>query len=433
MSSTGDVGVELPAATIASPIDTHEPVKKVSVLFQILYFLTNVSTNALLLPSIILLIPAQINVLDPAHHVTSLGIVESIGGLFSFIATPLTGALSDRSTSRLGRRRFWMLISMIFAAVAVLLLAKSPTVLVLLIGWALLQFFGNALLTLFQALIPDQVPVHQRGTVSASFGLAIPFSIMIGGMLVGMAFAQTPTTTYYVFLIAFIVLALVFVVFMKDRVQTKEAREPFQFKRFLAGFWINPRKHPDFAWALFTRLLLFLGFYAIDSYLQYYLQDSIHYSRIFPGHPVLEGTTIVESIEFMTILIFSFAAGIVSDKLGRRKPVVIGAAILVALAMLTLLAVPTWTGVEIYGAIMGAGYGSYLAVDTALVTQVLPTSRDRAKDLGIINLSLSIPLIVSPLLAAGVVSSMGYPVLFIIAGLLALLSASFVTRIKMVH
>ena len=37
--------------------------------------------------------------------------------------------------------------------------------------------------------------------------------------------------------------------------------------------------------------------------------------------------------------------------------------------------------------ILGLGYGMYLAVDQALVTQVLPRAIDRGRDLGVINIA----------------------------------------------
>ncbi|GCF08382.1 MFS transporter [Dictyobacter arantiisoli] len=421
------------AGSIMAP-DAHGegPSKKVSVVFQVVYFLANLVANVILLPIIIYLIPHQILQLDPGQHVTSLSIVESIGGLFYLISAPLAGALSDRSTSVLGRRRFWMLIHMLCASLAIVLLANAPSIWLLIVGWSLLQFFGGALLTVLQAVLPDQVPVRQRGMISAYVGLAIPFAAVIGGVVVALAFKNTPLTSYYVFMVALIICILLFFAVLKDRPFSQEGRARFNLRNFLARFWINPRLNPDFAWALVTRLLLFLGYYAISAYLQYYIQDGLHYEQLFPGKQALQGTLQIQSIMTVMILIFSFTAGIVSDRWGRRKPVVIIASLLIALALFIPAILHTWTAMLIFAVLLGAGYGGYLAVDTALITQVLPTAEDRGKDLGIINLALSIPLIVSPLLAALLVNSLGYPALFGFSGLLAALGGILVVRIKSV-
>ncbi|GER88056.1 MFS transporter [Dictyobacter vulcani] len=409
------------------------PASKVGALFQIVYFLANLATNAILLPIIIFLIPHQIQILDAANHVTSLGIVESIGGIFYLISAPLAGALSDRSTSRLGRRRFWMLIHMLCASAAIVLLANAPAVWMLILGWSLLQFFGGALLTVVQTIIPDQVPVRQRGMISAYAGLAIPLAAVLGGVVVAVVFKNTPLASYYVFLIFLIIAVLLLFAILKDRVLPREKQEPFQLGSFLRRFWVDPRQHPDFAWGLITRLLLFLGYYAVSTYLQYFIQDGIHYTRLFPGKQAIQGTLQVQSIMTVMILICSFTAGIISDKIGRRKPVVIASALVIAVALFVPAISPTWTAVMIFAVLLGAGYGGYLAVDTALITQVLPSANDRAKDLGIINLALSIPLIVSPLIAAGLVNSLGYPALFAVAGILAALGGILVMRIKSVR
>ncbi|GCE26726.1 MFS transporter [Dictyobacter alpinus] len=424
---------EATANTALPDSGVEEQTSKAGATFQMVYFLANLATNAILLPIIIYLIPHQIQALDPVNHVTSLGIVESIGGIFYLISAPLAGALSDRSTSRLGRRRFWMLIHMLCASAVIVLLANAPTVWLIVVGWSLLQFFGAALLTVIQAIIPDQVPVRRRGMISAYAGLAIPLAAVLGGVVVAVIFKNTPVTSYYVFIVLLIVAVLLLFAILQDRVLPKEAQAPFQFGQFLRRFWVDPREHPDFAWGLVTRLLLFLGYYAVSAYLQYYIQDGLHYARLFPGKEALQGTLQVQSIMTIMILIFSFTAGIVSDRIGRRKPVVIASALLIAVALFVPAISPTWPAMQVFAVLLGAGYGGYLAVDTALITQVLPSANDRARDLGIINLALSIPLIVSPILAATLVNSLGYPALFAVAGVLAALGGILVLRIKSVR
>jgi MFS family permease len=75
----------------------------------------------------------------------------------------------------------------------------------------------------------------------------------------------------------------------------------------------------------------------------------------------------------------------------------------------------------------------YLAVDTALITQVLPAATDRAKDLGVINIATAAPQVLGPVLAAPIVTHLGgYPALFGLTALVTILGAVAVLKIRSV-
>jgi MFS family permease len=99
-----------------------------------------------------------------------------------------------------------------------------------------------------------------------------------------------------------------------------------------------------------------------------------------------------------------------------------------------LLAVwPTWTGALIAAAVLGLGFGVYLSVDQALITQVLPSAEDRARDLGIINIANSAPQVLGPALAFPIVAYLGgYPTLYLIVAAVTVLGSVLVTRIRSV-
>jgi MFS family permease len=94
---------------------------------------------------------------------------------------------------------------------------------------------------------------------------------------------------------------------------------------------------------------------------------------------------------------------------------------------------PTWPGAIIAAAVLGAGYGVYVAVDSALITQVLPKATDRAKDLGVINIASSAPQVLGPALSAPVVVYLGgYPTLYALTAVVTLLGSVLVRRIRSV-
>jgi MFS family permease len=94
---------------------------------------------------------------------------------------------------------------------------------------------------------------------------------------------------------------------------------------------------------------------------------------------------------------------------------------------------PTWPAALGAAVLYGMGYGAYIAVDQALITQVLPQARDRAKDLGIINIAIVCPGAIGALIAAPVVSLAGYPALFAATAVVAIAASLGVWRIKSVR
>ena len=84
-------------------------------------------------------------------------------------------------------------------------------------------------------------------------------------------------------------------------------------------------------------------------------------------------------------------------------------------------------------AFLGAGYGAFLSVDQALVTQVLPGAETRSKDLGIMNIGTNVPQALAPVAAALIIDQLGgYRALFGAAGLFSILGATMVYRIRSV-
>jgi MFS family permease len=81
--------------------------------------------------------------------------------------------------------------------------------------------------------------------------------------------------------------------------------------------------------------------------------------------------------------------------------------------------------------VLGLGFGVFVAVDYALLTEVLPDLDDSGRDLGIINIASALPQVVAPVIAALVVSSLGgYPVLYLLAAGVTVAGALLVNRIR---
>jgi len=403
------------------------PAKAVSAGFQFLLSLANLVVWLSILPISQILLPTQVAALDAANKFSNLSIAVAIGVLAAVITNPIAGALSDRTTSRLGRRRPWFIAGTLLSMAALALMANASSFIALVLCWAIFHVAANAILAALSAVVPDQVPVRQRATVSAFVSLSLPLGAVIGALLVTRVVNSTQLS-YFVFIgILFVVMALL-VLLIHDKPLPKDAAPRFNLGAFLAGFWVNPVKYPDFGWAWLTRFLVYLGYFISLGYLLYFLQDAVHYQK------AAQGVTTFQVILTGTLLIASVISGILSDKFQRRKIFVMGASLVIVLAFLILAFFQTWPAVELAAAVLGIGFGAYLGVDIALITQVLPSASARGKDLGVINIANALPQVVGSAVAALVINSFHiYTLLFVFAAILASLGAVLIQRIKSVR
>jgi MFS family permease len=383
------------------------------------------------------LIPTQLQDITPRHKIVALAIVTAASAIASGIATPIAGALSDNTTHRFGlgrlngRRHRWTLSMALLAAVCLALLPEQKTVLGVAVLWVLFSAFQNGEFASLSAAIPDHVPVRQRATVAGWVGMPQALGLVAGTILVVAIFTGL-ASGYLVLAAALVVLTLPFVLLTPDHPLEAEHAAPFSWRRLGRSYWISPREYPDFAWAWFTRFLMSLAIAMGTLYLLYFLRDKIHYARLFPGQTAADGLLILIVIYTAGVVLTAIVGGMISDRLGRRKTMVTVSGLVIAAAALLLTFVETWPASIGAAAAFGVGFGAYLAVDQALITQVLPAARDRAKDLGVINIALVCPSAIGALIAAPMVSLGGYPTLFAGTAVVAVLGSVLVWRIKSV-
>jgi MFS family permease len=365
--------------------------------------------------------------------------VTALNAVSSALATPVVGALSDRTAQgrRLGRfsgrRHRWTLVMVLLAGVCVGLLAKAGTVVAVAVLWFLFGAFQNGQYATLSAALPDHVPVRQRATVSGWVGMPIALGLVLGTVLVVDVLNQDLLTGYIALAVLMVVLALPFVLFTPDYPLAPEHREPFSWRRVASSYWINPREYPDFGWAWLTRFLSTLAIAMGTLYLLYFLRDKVHYAQSHPGQDAADGLLILILIYTAGVVVTAIVGGIISDRRGRRKVLVTVSGLLMAVAALFLTFWETWPSALIAAVLFGIGFGAYIAVDQALITQVLPKAHNRAKDLGIINIAIVTPYAIGPAIAAPLVSLAGYPALFGATAVVAIAGATGVWRIKSVR
>ena len=342
------------------------------------------------------------------------GLILSVGGIAGVIAGPVAGMLSDRTGSRWGRRRPWAIGGASLTAASLLLTGAATEPMAVGAAWVGVSIGIAVVSAALTAMIADQV-FAQRGTASAFVSSAQAVGIVVGVgavVLLGLGIG----TSYVVLAVFILVVGVGTAVLLPDppvRWERPAARREWRER-------LGVLRDRNFAWVLASRLTVNIGNALGTALLLFFLL----YGVGSPAATAEDDLLVLIVIYTIFVVAASLVAGSFSDRTGRRKPIVIIAALVQALSAVMILVSPTFVGTAIAAAVMGVGYGAYMAVSLALATDLLPRVEDHARDLGIVNVSASLGQLLGPLLGAALVALVGgFWLLFLIAGILSVIGA----------
>jgi MFS family permease len=370
----------------------------------------------------------RIATIDPTRKETTYGLAVSIGAFLMLLTVPLGGALSDRTTSRFGRRRPWIIGCLLPALLAMAVIGSVASIPVIIaayvIGIATAQAAFNAYAVIPVEGVPDRLRARVMGLMGLFGALAMSAGSYLAAWLVG-----TPLLMMTVPVLLAIVTSMPLLLLYKDPAKSRAEVPPLNVAGIAKGFIVSPRKHPDFGWAWISRFLAGVAMTALFAFFIYFMMDGLGLSIGEAGRNA--GTLTLASAPVSVV--FFILSGWLSDKVGRRKPFVVAAALLMALALVVAGTATSFGQFLVAWLIFAVGQAMYLTVDLALCAAVLPDARDTGKDMAVFGLALNIPNIVVPALAPAVLAigaGHNYQVLWIGAAVVCALGAFTVTRIK---
>ena len=395
--------------------------------FVTLYALAYLGTILVLLAPVLVTLALKVNALVGIERApASLGLVTGLGSLVALVGNPLFGRLSDRTTSRFGMRRPWMIIGLVGGSLGVLVVAVAPSIPVVLVGWCSAQ-----------AVLQRAPGRHGRRAARPGPGRATRPGVRCPGHLSahrvgerhlpGPAVHRQPARHVPRPVCHRRRLILLFAATLNDR-RLDAADRPTWSVRELAGtFYLSPRTSPDFAWAFTSRFLFVLAYAFLATYQAYYLLEKINSAEAEVPYRIFLGTL----LQAAAIIVASIVGGRLSDRTGRRKIFVVTASLVYGLALFVIALATTFNGYLVGMAIGGLGFGLYLAVDLALVADVLP-EESRGKDLGVFNIAAALPFAIAPTIAPAILAAGGgsYSVLYAVAGVSAVLGAVAILPVK---
>lgn len=372
------------------------------------------------------LLPARLEQIAPDDKVALVAILAITGSVVAMIANIFFGAFSDLTRSRFGRRAPWMILGSVGASASLFALSATDSPELVIAWWMLFQFFLNAIAAPLLATLADRIPAARRGTYSAVYGVGIIVGVF-GSQIAASGFTTNPVAGMVIFAVVVLLAGPLVALIAPERSNRDDPRETFSLKMLGRNFLFPTRGARDYYFALSGKLLFVVGTYSITGYQLFILTDYMGLSLAEAGGTI----AIMGLIQLGTALVFGAISGPISDRLGRRKPLVIGSAFVVAAASLFPFFIAESWAMIVYALVAGIGSGVYNSVDQALNTDVLPDPDNAAKDLGILNMANTGGQILGPGLTSGIVglaSSFG-PV-FIVAAIFTGASALLIQPIK---
>jgi len=366
------------------------------------WFATNLLWGALLM----IVIPSQMKLIAPSRPAETTGLLLGLGAVPALLVPLLIGPLSDRCMSRWGRRRPYMVagVAVNLAGLAVVWYAGVIRNLPLYFAGYFVTNVGNNIATgAYSGVIPDIVPVSQRGEASGWMAGMSQLGTILGVFSAGLLMNAGQTTA------SFLVIAISFVVFLSITVlgireqPRMSAPDHVRWLDFLRSLWIDPRKHPDFAWVWITRALVVMGLWTVQEYMQNYLTDVIGVPE--SRKELIAGYVLVTALICATIT--GLLGGVISDRVGRKRVVYVANTV-VAITCFMFLFGHSLPFVLAVAAVFGLGFGAYYSVDWALGCDVLPDKENAAaKDMAVWHISMVLPQSIALPIAGALLGAFG--------------------------
>jgi MFS family permease len=416
-------------AEVVVAANAPAPPKRASTILIFAYVTAVLGIWIGILTPIVVSMPLRIREIDPQNYVVDLSRILALGAFLAMVANPFFGRLSDRTTSRWGMRRPWLVAGALFATGGMLTIAVAPSVMVVAIGWCVTQVSGNILVAVAHAILPDQIPKEQRGRVSGYLGMCISIGPVIG-TFIAKQFLGSPLLVFLVPALIMTAGCLFLAAVLKDRIADPASIPQYGIGQFLESFWINWSKYPDFTWLWISRSMRFISLALLLSYQVYFVTDRLGHSASEAAAIMVISTMITAAMGFVG----SNVAGQLSDYVHRRKIFVVIGSLLYAAGLFGLAlchSLPIFYGAI---AVAGLGQGVFVALEWALVTDILPEAeKNAAKNLGVFNMASTLPQSLAPACAPFILSigvGNNYLALFGVAGLTSLLGAALVPLIR---
>ena len=356
-------------------------------------------------PLLTVLLPQRIAELQGHEDVAALAQVSFVGAVMASLANIGVGMLTDRARMR----RPFIVTGLVVSNVLLLMVGRAESVTQIIALVMVWQVALNLMLSPLMAWAGDCFPDEQKGLLGGALALSPALGALAGSLV---TFAGLVEPEARLALVALLVSALVLPAVLMGKARAQAALvapvaapgEPLPLRqRVVLRMWA-------------ARLLVQVAEGGMFAFLLYWLRS------LSPGYPE-NGAANIFSLVLVGAVPLSLLLGRWSDRHGKPLVPLVAAALLCACGMLVMAAAASLPYAIAGYVLFGLAAAVFLALHSGQILRVLPAPQHRGRDLGLFNLTNTVPGMVMPWLTVLLVPQFGYAALFVLFAVLALGSA----------
>jgi MFS family permease len=311
-----------------------------------------------------------------------LGLMEVLAMPIAVLTMPVAGSMSDYVESRWGRRKPFVLFGALTAGAALVGLGLAPSFAIVVVFFVLLQLTANIARGPFAGLVPDVVPEEQVGLASGLMGLMIQLGLIGGTLLLWTGYLLDEDFGTPMVVLGLIVAATGVGTFLwapkGPRPKPREGRSWTTIA--LETFGTDILRERSYVFLLGSRFFILMagGFFMNLNIL--YIQTTFGITGDVQARWIL----VALAVFMVTSVIGTIPGAKLSDRIGR-KPVIYGSTASGAAGMGIIGLAPSMEVAVVGMSLVGLGFGAFLAVDWALMTDIIPKA-SAGRYMGISNI-----------------------------------------------
>lgn len=372
-------------------------------------------------PLLTLILPVKVEAIAPADKVALMSLVTLLGAVVASLVNILVGMASDRSVLKLRGRRPWIAAGLAATLLSYVVMDRATTAAGLVVAIIVFQGALNLMLAPLSATAADEIPDHQKGLVGGLMGAVYTF-----GALAGMVVTASPAFTGRVQLAITAGLVVVSVgpllVLSRRRGPIVPASAPMiaaggRRRRNLARVWI-------------ARLLIQISGSILFAYLLFYFETVDRRGLSFGPSDITGQVAWLAGVVTVVLAPLAIATGRLSDAVRSRKPFLVVTAAMVTIGLLTMALLPRWAPAAAGYILFASGVGLFLALQSAYAMQLLITPEHRGRDMGVLNLTNTLPALIAPLLAYAMAGRGDFTALLLALAALSAIATGLVIQVR---
>ena len=356
-------------------------------------------------PLLTVLLPQRIADLQGGEDVAALAQVIFLGAVMASIANIAIGTLSDRS----GTRRPWIIAGLVATNALLLAIGEAGSLIAIVALVMVWQVALNLMLSPLMAWAGDCFPDEQKGVLGGALALSPALGALAGSLV---TYAGLVAPEARLGLVAVLVSMLVLPAVMLGAGRTRSAlMAPATPPRAA-----RPLREGVVARMWAARLLVQVAEGGMFAFLLYWLRS------LAPAYPE-NGAANIFSAVLVCAVPLSLILGRWSDRHGRPVLPLVGAAVFCSGGMLIMAAAQTIAWAIAGYVLFAIAAAIFLSLHASQTLRVLPAPQHRGRDLGVFNLTNTVPGMVMPWLTVLLVPRFGFEALFVLFAALSLASA----------